>query len=61
MTTLILGLGDGWVAAAILLAIGAAGLCAVYGLLRWNKGSMARPSNETMNWVREEDRIEEEL
>lgn len=60
---MILGLQDPWVAVAFLLCVLSAGLCVVWGLVRWNKEPRfgEEPETEVRKWAEEEDRVEEEL
>jgi uncharacterized membrane protein YeaQ/YmgE (transglycosylase-associated protein family) len=37
-----LGLGDGWIVAAVLGSIGASVFGVIYGALNWNKGGESR-------------------
>lgn len=57
-----LGIADFWVAAAYVLCILSTVLCVIYGALMWNKGGGDDvATDDDVAWVREEERIEEEL
>ena len=55
-----LGIEDKWVALAYLLCILSTILCAVYGIINWNKGDEDIKS-EDIKWVSEEKKVEDEL
>ena len=55
-----LGLADGWVAAAYILCLLSSLLCVVYGIVNWNKGDEP-VSDADRQWAKEEDKLEEEL
>ena len=55
-----LGLTDGWVAAAYLLCLLSSLLCVIYGALNWNKGDET-PTDEDRQWAEQENKIGEEL
>lgn len=56
-----LGLADGWVAAAYLLCIASSVLCIIYGAITWNKGGPIEPTEEDRKWAEGERKVEEEL
>ena len=56
-----LGIEDKWVAAAYLLCIGSTVLCAVYGLIMWNRGGRPEQTAKDVRWAEEEKKVEEEL
>ncbi len=57
----ILGLADNWIFAAIALSVAITVICIFYGLIKWNSGAETSPDSETIEWVREEDQIDEEF
>jgi hypothetical protein len=50
---MMLGLADGWVAAALWLSLASALLCLVYGLVNWNRGDEPL-RDEDLRWAKEE-------
>jgi hypothetical protein len=55
-----LGIEDGWVAAAYLLCIGSSVLCVAYSAMNWNRGDdSVKP--EDVAWQKEETKVGEEL
>ena len=56
-----LGIPDGWVAAAFLLCLASTALCVVYGLATWNSGGDGEPHDVTEQWAKAEDELEEGL
>ncbi len=58
-----LGIDDGWIAAAYLLCILSTLLCVVYGLINWNRGAEAEEEQikEETGWEEKEQKIEETL
>lgn len=55
-----LGIADGWVAAAYILCLASAALCVVYGLINWNRGDETT-TDDDKRWVKDEEKLEEEL
>lgn len=55
-----LGIDDKFVLAAYLLCIVSTLLCAVYGLVMWNRGEESA-QREDVQWAAQEKRIEREL
>jgi hypothetical protein len=55
-----LGLGDGWVAAAYWLCLASSVLCIVYGALKWNSGA-EDAGEDDRHWAEEETKIKEDL
>jgi hypothetical protein len=56
-----LGLADGWVAAAYWLCLASSLICIIYGALNWNKGGEAAVGDEERTWAEHEKQVEEEL
>ena len=56
-----LGINDGWVAAAYILCIASTLLCIVYGVLNWNKGDDGASSDEDLKWAAEEKKVEDKF
>ena len=57
-----LGMADGWVAAAFLLCLLSSLLCIVYGVINWNRGGEEEaPTEADRRWASEEDKIKQEL
>jgi hypothetical protein len=58
---MLIGLADGWVAAAYWLSIVSASLCLVYGALNWNRGDEP-VRDEDLRWAKQEkDDVESAL
>ena len=55
-----LGLQDGWVAAAFVLCFVSAAVCVVYGATHWNKGDH-QPDAEDKHWAEDEEKLEQDL
>jgi hypothetical protein len=55
-----LGIEDKFVALAYVLCIASALLCLIYGIVNWNKGDDT-VNDEDVRWIKEEEKIEEEL
>jgi hypothetical protein len=55
-----LGLRDAWVLCAYLLCLASTLLCAVYGLVAWNRGDDS-VRKEDAQWAAEEKRIERQI
>ena len=59
---MLLGFADIWVELAVGLSILSALLCAVYGIVKWNRGKSAGgPSMQTTLWIRDNNKMNEEL
>lgn len=59
---MLLGFADVWVELAVGLSILATLLCAVYGIVKWNRGQRnTGPTAQTMIWIRDNKKIEEDL
>lgn len=57
-----LGLQDGWVAAAYISCLLSSALCVVYGLINWNRGDQPlQPGVDDEKWANDEVKIEEDL
>jgi len=56
-----LGIQDFWVALAYGLCIASAVVCAVYGLIMWNREGETPPDPQDVEWAREEKQIDETL
>lgn len=54
------GIEDPYIWSAYLLCILSAALCVIYGLITWNRGG-EDVKIEDIDWVKEEQQIEEEL
>ena len=57
----ILGIPDLWVSMSIVLSVIAAIICAIYGIIGWNKGDDSESSEEIKKWVSDNDEIEDEF
>ena len=57
----ILGIPDLWVSMSIILSLLATIFCVIYGILGWNKGDETESTDEIKEWVKEDDKIEEEF
>jgi len=55
------GIPDFWIWSAYLLCILSAILCVVYGAIMWNKDGETVPSQEDLEWAKEEDQISDDL
>ena len=55
-----LGIEDKFVALAYVLCIASTLLCLIYGIVNWNKGDDT-VKDEDVRWIKEEEKIEEEL
>ncbi len=58
-----LGFTDGWITLVYVLCILSALLCAVYGILNWNKGTDKEAAQilEAAGWEKNESEIEKDL
>jgi hypothetical protein len=56
-----LGMADGWVAAAYWLCIASTVLCILYGAIKWNTGAEPLSEEEDRRWATDEEKIEDEL
>ena len=56
----VLGLKDPYIIAVVLLCLGSAVLCVIYGLLTWNRGQESL-QQEDIQWAAEEEKVEEKL
>ena len=55
------GLEDFWIGLVYLLCILSTILCVVYGAILWNKNGDVVPTQEEVEWAKEEDKIDEEM
>ncbi len=55
-----LGIEDKYVSLAYILCLLSSALCIIYGIINWNRGD-TDVSNDDVKWVRQEEKIEEEL
>ena len=55
-----LGIDDSYVLLGYLLCIGAVLLCAIYGLLTWNRGAEDTDADD-IRWVAEEKKVEDKF
>lgn len=57
------GLGDFWVSCAFVLCILSVVVCAVYGIINWNKGNddEMQQIDEVIEWQAEDGKIEEKF
>ena len=55
------GLEDFWIGLVYSLCILSTILCVIYGAVLWNKNGDAVPTQEEVEWVEEEDKIDEEM
>ena len=59
---MLLGFADVWVELAVGLSILATLVCAIYGIVNWNRGRReGGPTTQTMIWLRDDRKIEEDL
>ena len=59
---MLLGIQDPWVWLAYVLCIASSLLCVIWGIARWNAAEPAdEPEEEVRHWVKEEEKVEEEL
>jgi hypothetical protein len=56
-----LGITDPWIWSAYLLCILAALVCVAYGAIMWHHDGEAPPSNDDVQWAKDEEKLEEEL